>query len=188
MPVIETKEDLLSHYAAVKKRMYDAGKKYAPEPAREKKIVKTVIPEKAKEEHPVRVETRKYSPDEIRKFLIQSKDPLATAIEFSEQIKVRIWWTDIANMVCLHFNHDYNIIFGLNRVQELAGARQLSWALAKEFCPHLSLTAIGRLCDRDHSTIIHGIRRGAEHPLYEDFRARLQAKLEAEIAAVRQKV
>ena len=60
MPVIETKEDLLSHYAAVKKRMYDAGKKYAPEPvAREKKIVKTVIPENSKEEQPVRVEIRK---------------------------------------------------------------------------------------------------------------------------------
>jgi chromosomal replication initiation ATPase DnaA len=182
MPAIETAEDLLAHYAAIKKRMHDAGAKFNPKPVPTPPVKDS--PQPVEEVNQKKIELRKYSPKEIKSFLMFSVDPLATAAEFAEQVKPRVWWTDISNLICAHFNKDYGIIFGSCRAKELAEARQLAWALAGDLCPHLSLTAIGRLCDRDHSTIIHGIRKGKGHPLFEKFRDLLKANLNEEIKAL----
>lgn len=68
------------------------------------------------------------------------------------------------------------------RASHVARLRQLSMLIIRsEACPHMSLPDIARIFDRDHTTIIHGIRAArkaiAENPdwarVYEEARAKL---------------
>ena len=50
----------------------------------------------------------------------------------------------------------------------VARPRQVAMLIIREACPYLSLPSIAAIFDRDHSTVIYGIRRArkiiAEHP------------------------
>jgi chromosomal replication initiation ATPase DnaA len=71
-------------------------------------------------------------------------------------------------------------ILGPRRVLEVIKARHLLWGLAYICAPHLSVAQIGRLSNRDHTTILHGFRKGREHPLYEELKAELLSRLPIE--------
>ena len=67
-------------------------------------------------------------------------------------------------------------LFGKGRNGELSRARWLGWLAFKRLCPEMSLTETARLFARDHSTILHAHRDGAERlqtdpDFAEDFRS-----------------
>lgn len=54
------------------------------------------------------------------------------------------------------------VLTGASRRRPVAEVRQAAYAYVRQRCPHLSLPQIGRLFgDRDHTTILHGIRKHA---------------------------
>lgn len=55
------------------------------------------------------------------------------------------------------------------RTRELIQARFIYYVLAKKFCRYASLDKIGKAVNRDHSTVIHGIKQfpiEAKHDIY----------------------
>lgn len=55
---------------------------------------------------------------------------------------------------------DYAVMAGVHRAVRVARPRQLAMYCAHTLCPHVSSKMIGRLLgDRDHTTILHGIRK-----------------------------
>ena len=85
---------------------------------------------------------------------------------------VRIVWEEVVDLVCMHTGYTPRTIFARRREQDLCDARQLLWTLAKLHCLHLSLPSIGRLSHpgdgngRDHTTVLHGTRKGIHHPKF----------------------
>lgn len=62
---------------------------------------------------------------------------------------------------------------GPSKKDRITPARFAAMALAREFCGHLSLPQIGQgLGGRDHSTVLHGVRRAhrmaLDHPSFRD--------------------
>lgn len=65
----------------------------------------------------------------------------------------------IMNVVCSYYNLDESDLIGKKRKREIVQARHIVMLLAKEYS-NTSLAAIGAdLGGRDHSTVIHGIKR-----------------------------
>jgi len=55
------------------------------------------------------------------------------------------------------------------RSRELAQARFIYFKLSKFFCPNKSLAAIGREVNRDHATVINGLRKWDEEIIYDPY-------------------
>lgn len=83
-----------------------------------------------------------------------------------------------------HFGLTHQDLTGPMRPYCIARPRQIAMYLMRNYCPHLSYPHIGRLLGgRDHTTILHGVRKVDEliacaDPLASDLRA-LQRKLDA---------
>jgi chromosomal replication initiation ATPase DnaA len=68
----------------------------------------------------------------------------------------RITGHDVLRVVAEVTNTPMGALLGRRRTRKVARPRQLAAYLMREFCPHLSYPAIGRIMGgRDHSTIIH---------------------------------
>lgn len=65
--------------------------------------------------------------------------------------------TLIKKIVSDHFNVSIELLESRTRVREIAIARQFSMALTKKFT-FLSLSSIGKLYNRDHTTVIHALQ------------------------------
>ena len=70
----------------------------------------------------------------------------------------RVTMHEIALEVCERYGVTLADLKGPRRLRLLSAARQEFMALAYEL-PHASLPVIGRFLDRDHTTILHGVRR-----------------------------
>ena len=140
-----TAEDLMAHYAIVRARLHGPALRvsvmlplFEPEPAPEP--VEPIIPEA-----PIAIMTvEPVHPDSIR-------------VNFDE----------VVALVCKHLGYERREIFADRRMHKLCFDRQMLWALAYKHCPHLSLPQIGRASGgRDHTTVLHGRRKGVNHPEY----------------------
>ena len=55
---------------------------------------------------------------------------------------------------------DFAVMAGVNRAYRIARPRQVAMYCAHKLCPHVSSGMLGRLLGgRDHTTILHGIRK-----------------------------
>ena len=71
----------------------------------------------------------------------------------------RITGHDVLRVVADVTNTPMEALLGRRRTRKVARPRQLAAYLMREFCPHLSFPAIGRIMGgRDHSTIIHATK------------------------------
>lgn len=166
MREFQSAEELLAHYDAVRERLM--GRRTPP------KV--TIVPKEPDEE--------KTAPEPSEEILKASLPPLIInptiampPPDFVEPPKNRIHWGEIVALVEKETKVSKAEILGPRRVIPIIRARHLLWALAYVCAPHLSIAQIGRLSDRDHTTILHGYKKGQEHPLYEKLRAELLSRL-----------
>ena len=75
---------------------------------------------------------------------------------------------DVIGQVCLQCHRTKSALLGRDRSYEQAHPRQLAMLLIRELCPNLSAPAIGRVFNRDHSTILHGIKQARERVQWDD--------------------
>lgn len=82
----------------------------------------------------------------------------------------------VARAACAAWDVTLPQLLSERRDAALVEARQAAWLLARELTT-ASLPAIGRAFRRDHSTVLHGLRRAAARLAAPDpeFRARLAA-------------
>ena len=96
----------------------------------------------------------------------------------AEAVKTKIWWHEIIDIV----EHDTGIsafdFMSVRRNKKLSDARLLVYALASDCCPHLSLSSIGRLANKDHTTILKGVPKGRQHPSYALLKETLLSRLD----------
>jgi chromosomal replication initiator protein len=70
---------------------------------------------------------------------------------------------DVIGAVAHRFGVTSEEICGPRRMKEIVRPRQIAYLIAASVCPRASLPAIGRAFgDRDHTTILWGIRRVRE--------------------------
>ena len=139
-----TAEDLMAHYATVRARLHGPALRVAvtlPLPEPEPEPVEPVAPETP-----------------IRTMTVEPVHPDFIRVNFDE----------VVALVCKHLGYERREIFADRRMQKLCFDRQMLWALAYRHCPHLSLPQIGRASGgKDHTTVLHGRKRGVNHPDYE---------------------
>jgi len=150
-------DDLQAHYAALKLRLY------GPRPAVRVNLAPPPLPP----EPPTAI--IRVPPVEEILNMLAPKIMTKTDIPVEQ---VQVVWAEVVDLVCKHTGYDQRSLFARRREQALCDARHLLWALAKKHCPHLSLPNIGRLSrsadnvGRDHTTVLHGTRKGIHHPKY----------------------
>jgi chromosomal replication initiation ATPase DnaA len=94
-----------------------------------------------------------------------------------ETYKTKIWWHEVIDVVEEEVGIAAFDFMGPRRNQHLLQARLLVYALAADCCTHLSLAAIGRLANKDHTTIMHGAPKGRLHPAYQKLKTALLSRL-----------
>lgn len=70
----------------------------------------------------------------------------------------------IIKLVSLRYNVSVDALCGRNREKGLVKVRHLAMVLVYDHCKTLSLPTIGRLFDRDHTTVIHALRKHGYYP------------------------
>src|SRR5690606_9856807 len=88
--------------------------------------------------------------------------------------------TDVIEAVCEHFNVSEKDLRGRARTRDIAHPRQVAMYLLREET-EISLEEVGRTLGRDHTTVMHGIRK-IEKQLEED------VQLRAAIMAIREEL
>lgn len=148
----KTPDELMQHYADVRARLYGPRK---VEPVTIKPAVPVIEPPKAKMTVPAVEEIMKIKAPKI---LTKTDVPVD---------EVKIVWHEVLDLVCYHTGLDHRAIFAHRREKWIVHARFLLWALAKNHCHHLSFPQIGRRSgNRDHTTVLHGVRQGVLLPGY----------------------
>ena len=140
-----TADDLMAHYATVRARLYGPAKKVVIHPA--------ALPPPPPEPEPEPIEP---SAPELPKFFVYTSPVKPESI--------RVNFDEVVELVCNELGYTRSGIFANRRVHKLCFDRQMLWALAYKHCPHLSLPQIGRASGgRDHTTVLHGRRKGVLH-------------------------
>ena len=159
-------DDLMAHYATLRARLHGP----APKPF----VFVPVDPPPPPEP----------DPDPIPRVVMMP--PAAVKPE-----SIRINFEEVVGLVCQHLGYERREIFAARRVHKLCFDRQLLWALASTHCPHMSLPQIGRASGgRDHTTVLHGRKKGVRHPEYEMLNRTLYTlyneKIQANVALMEQ--
>jgi len=84
--------------------------------------------------------------DEISEAKVNNYDKLGSTISIIER------------MICNEFSVKRSDLSCTSRISRLAEARHVAFWMLREFTP-LSVTAIGKIYKRDHSTILHGVAK-----------------------------
>jgi hypothetical protein len=151
----KTADELQAHYAALKLRLHGPktvtpvfiGKRPLPPLPPEPPTAIIRVP-------PVQEILSMFAP----KIMTKTDIPVA---------QVKIAWDEVVDLVCAHTGYDNRSLFAKRREQKLCDARHLLWSLAKYHCHQLSLPNMGRLSGgRDHTTVLHGTRKGVSHPKF----------------------
>lgn len=160
-----TAADLLVHYATVKARLGGS-------PAKPVVNMEAIRP--AKQETPV---------IEVKRIPVPLKImPVPTVAIRPEDVKIT--FDEVKALVCANTGYHSRELFANRRFKDLCEVRHLAWSLARKFCVHMSLPQIGRASGgRDHTTILHGCKKGIYHELYESLCMELEALLDRKIAA-----
>lgn len=86
---------------------------------------------------------------------------------------MRITGRQVIDAVARHYKVSVEDLKSDRRYRAIARPRQVAMYLMRKHCPHMSLPAIGRvLGDRDHTTILHGVRN-IERLMLEDLEVSL---------------
>ena len=167
-------EELFSHYDAVRARLRGPRKppKVFVVPRQPKNEIAAPEPPKAQQKAWPEVET-------LPPLLINPTIGMPPE-DFVPPPKTKISWSEVVAVVERETKMRRAEILGPRRTLDCIRPRHLLWALAYTCCPHLSVAEIGRRSQRDHTTILHGYKKGQEHPLYEQLKAELMSRLEAE--------
>ena len=145
-------EELMQHYADVRARLYGPRK---VEPVTIKPAVPVIEPPTARMVVPTVIE-----------FVKMPMPKIMTKTDVPPD-EVKIVWNEVLDLVCYHTGLDQRAIFAQRRDKWIVHARFLLWALAKNHCHHLSFPQIGRRSgNRDHTTVLHGVRQGVLLPGY----------------------
>jgi len=166
MREFQTAEELLTHYDAVRSRLY------APPRPVKVFVVPTQPEEKKADPEPPQAQ-QEAIPD-----LIINPTIGMPPEDFVPPPKTKISWSEVVAVVEAETKMRRAEILGSRRTLACIKPRHLLWALAYACCPHMSVAEIGRRSQRDHTTILHGYKRGMEHPAYEKLKAELMSRLE----------
>lgn len=126
---------------------------------------------RARLENPPTVEVEQPSEPKIT-IIKPTVDPIIYQVEIiklehrPEAVKTKIWWHEIIDIVEQDVGISAFEFMSVRRDKRLSDARLLVYALAADCCPHLSLAAIGRLANKDHTTVMKGRAKGQRHPSY----------------------
>jgi Bacterial dnaA protein helix-turn-helix len=83
----------------------------------------------------------------------------------SNTVRVSARWKDLLNRIYIETAYRPDQLFSAKRTKTIVTVRHLLWAVAVDaLC--VSYSELGRRCNRDHTTIMHGARNGRKHPLY----------------------
>jgi hypothetical protein len=145
-----TAEDLMAHYASVRARLHGPAPKVIIHPAA---LPLPPEPEPEPEPEPI-------PPPPV--------PMVRTQVYALQPHEIRISFEEVIVLVCNHTQHHRREIFAPRRTKHICFSRQLLWALARKFCWHMSLPQIGRASGgKDHTTILHGCKKGEKHPDFE---------------------
>jgi chromosomal replication initiation ATPase DnaA len=108
--------------------------------------------------------------------------------ERSEENAIVASTTEILTACAAAYGHTLGDIRSTRRTNSISRARHLAWHLMREILPALSLSEAGVLTgdkdhDKDHSTVLYGIRRIDERMETDEGLRRLRAKLFARLSA-----
>jgi len=82
-------------------------------------------------------------------------------------------------LVCALWGVVVDDLKGPCRAIEFAAPRQAFMLLCRRHCKHLSLPQVGRILNRDHTTVLHGLRKAKERIERDALFAELFAKADA---------
>lgn len=86
--------------------------------------------------------------------------PVTVTAPFVEDFMITVG--HIINAIYTETGHTPELLRGPRRSRPLAYSRQYAFLLAYELCPHLSLVTIARAFNRDHTTILWGLKQARE--------------------------
>lgn len=67
-------------------------------------------------------------------------------------------YQNIASKVARYYQIDYNLLFDKTRIRDVVRARQMAMHLIMENVKGTSTTITGKFFNKDHATLIHGVR------------------------------
>lgn len=172
----QTAEELFAHYDAVRARIRGPRKPVSTLPARvvaEAPVEPPAEPAQPAEPDPTVVLDVKGKPMNLPKVLMRPK-----GADEPPMILPKIWLEEVTMLVCNHLQMTPEEVWSQRRWKEITRARFLIWALAREFCHQHSLPSIGKFCNRDHTTVLHGAVQGRDLPAYPELAAKVREILE----------
>jgi hypothetical protein len=165
----DTAADLMTHYASVRERLR------GPTP----KVVVHIAARSEPYEPAPELEPK---PEPPRPFVPLPLVKMPQSVMSPNEI--RIGFEEIAGLVCQKTGYHRREIFAPRRTHDICYSRQLLWALARRFCWHMSLPQIGKVSGkRDHTTILHGCKKGVKHPYYNELCQVLEELYEEKVRA-----
>lgn len=169
----QSAEELLAHYDAVRARIRRPRAAIIELPARVVAEEPPPPPEEPVEADPTVVLDVKGKPMNLPKVLVRPK-----GADEPPMILPKIWLEEITMLVCNHLQMTPEEVWSQRRWKEITRARFLIWALAREFCHQHSLPSIGKFCNRDHTTVLHGAIQGRGLPCYPELAAKVREIIE----------
>lgn len=93
---------------------------------------------------------------------------------------MRISARSVAEFVARRHNLTFAQLLSVHRARCVARPRQIAMYAIRELCPHMSMPATGRMLGgRDHTTVLHGIRKIEElMPTHDRIEAEVNLTLE----------
>lgn len=163
-------QDLIDHYAKIKAKLW------GPTPVktfiRRPVVVKAIEPPPEKPVGKRKPEKKVYV---LTEALLEPKPALVTVKvvalpQPTEPILVpepRFTFQEIVRVVLEVTHLTKGQLFARRRLKLVTDSRHLLWALSRELLLHMSLPQIARASGTwDHTTVLHGARRGLKHPDY----------------------
>lgn len=178
-------QDLIDHYAKIKAKLW--GPVPVQKVIKRPVVVKEIEPPPAPPEKPVGERKPEKNVYVLTKALLQPKPaPVTVNVvalpQPTEPILVpepRFTFQEIVKVVLQITHLTKGQLFARRRLKNITDSRHLLWALSRNLLLHMSLPQIAQASGSwDHTTVLHGARRGLEHPDYARAHAYLMDVLE----------